>query len=80
MICVGVCDRMNTLYLLVEETEIVSTSVKVYCACINSLRRSLTVSLEKYICLLPDMFCTAFSHAKPPRDIHAAREVTLSRF
>ena len=45
----GVCDRMNTLYLLVEETEIVSTSVKVYCACINSLRRSLNVSLEKYI-------------------------------
>ena len=49
MICVGVCDRMNTLYLLVEQTEIVSTSVKVYCACINSLRRSLNVSLEKYI-------------------------------
>ena len=49
MICVGVCDRMNALYLLVEETEIVSTSVKVYCACINSLRRSLNVSLEKYI-------------------------------
>ena len=45
----GVCDRMNALYLLVEETEIVSTSVKVYCACINSLRRSLNVSLEKYI-------------------------------
>ena len=45
----GVCDRMNTLYLLVEETEIVSTSVKVYCTCINSLRRSLNVSLEKYI-------------------------------
>ena len=22
------------------------------------------------------MFCTAFSHAKPPRNIHAAREVT----
>ena len=49
MICVGVCDRMNTLYLLVEETEVISTSVKVYCACINSLRRSLNVSLEKYI-------------------------------
>ena len=45
----GVCDRMNTLYLLVEETEIVSTSVKVYCACVNSLRRSLNVSLKKYI-------------------------------
>ena len=45
----GVCDRMNTLYLPVEETEIVCTSVKVYCACVNSLRRSLNVSLEKYI-------------------------------
>ena len=45
----GVCDPMNTLYLLVEGTEIVSTSVKVYCACVNSLRRSLNVSLEKYI-------------------------------
>ena len=22
------------------------------------------------------MFCTVFSHAKPPRNIHAAREVT----
>ena len=49
VICAGVCDRMNTLYLLVEETEIVSTSVKVYCACVNSLRRSLNVSFEKYI-------------------------------
>ena len=28
----------------------------------------------------PDMFPTAFSHAKPARNIHAAREVTLSRF
>ena len=45
----GVCDRMNKLYLPVEETEIVCTSVKVYCACVNSLRRSLNVSLEKYI-------------------------------
>ena len=25
------------------------------------------------------MFCTAFSHAKPPRNTHAAREVALSR-
>ena len=25
-------------------------------------------------------FCMAFSHAKPPRNIHAAREVALSRF
>ena len=45
----GVCDRMNKLYLPVEgeteiETEIVCTSVKVYCACVNSLRRSLNVS------------------------------------
>ena len=23
------------------------------------------------------MICTAFSHAKPPRNIHAAREVTI---
>ena len=44
VICVGVCDRMNKLYLPVEETEIVCTSVKVYCACVNSLRRSLNVS------------------------------------
>ena len=28
-----VCDSMNTLYLLVEETEIVSTSVEVLCLC-----------------------------------------------
>ena len=27
--------------------------------------------------LSPDMFCIAFSHAKPPRNIHEAREVTL---
>jgi len=26
------------------------------------------------------MFCSAFSHAKPPRNIHAARDVTLSQF
>ena len=30
---VTVCDSMNTLYLLVEETEIVSTSVEVLCLC-----------------------------------------------
>ena len=34
----------------------------------------------RFHCLSPDMFCTAFGHAKPPRNIHAAREVTLSRF
>ena len=28
--CVGVCDSMNTLYLLAEDTEIVPTSVKVF--------------------------------------------------
>ena len=39
----------------------------------------LSISLS-FHCLSPDMFCTAFSHAKPPRNIHAAREVTLSRF
>ena len=39
----------------------------------------LAISLRIH-CLLPDMFCTAFNHAKPPRNIHAAREVTLSRF
>ena len=39
----------------------------------------LSISL-RFHCLSPDMFCTAFSHAKPPRNIHAAREVTLSRF
>ena len=39
----------------------------------------LSISL-RFHCLLPDMFCTAFSHAKPPRNIHAAREVILSRF
>ena len=37
----------------------------------------LSISL-RFHCLSPDMFCTAFSHAKPPRNIHAAREVTLS--
>ena len=32
---VSVCDSMNTLYLLAEETAIVSTSVKVllFCLC-----------------------------------------------
>ena len=30
---VTVCDSMNTLYLLVEETESVSTSVEVLCLC-----------------------------------------------
>ena len=35
----------------------------------------LSISL-RFHCLSPDMFCTAFSHAKPPRNIHAAREVT----
>ena len=39
----------------------------------------LSISL-RFHCLSPDTFCTAFSHAKPPRNIHAAREVTLSRF
>ena len=39
----------------------------------------LSTSL-RFHCLSPDMFCMAFSHAKPPRNIHAAREVTLSRF
>ena len=39
----------------------------------------LSISLC-FHCLSPDMFCTAFSHAKLPRNIHAAREVTLSRF
>ena len=39
----------------------------------------LSISL-RFHCLSPDMFCTAFRHAKPPRNIHAAREVTLSRF
>ena len=36
----------------------------------------LSVSL-RFHCLSPDMFCTAFSHAKPPRNIHAAREVAF---
>ena len=43
-----VCDSMNTLYLLVEKTEIVSTSVEV-CACVNSLQGSLNISLEEHI-------------------------------
>ena len=36
----------------------------------------LSISL-RFHCLSPDMFCTVFSHAKPPLNIHAAREVTL---
>ena len=36
----------------------------------------LSISL-RFHCLSPDMFYTAFSHAKPTRNIHAAREVTL---
>ena len=39
----------------------------------------LSISL-RFHCLSLDMFCTAFSHAKARRNIHAAREVTLSRF
>ena len=39
----------------------------------------LSISL-RFHGLSPDMFCTAFSNAKPPRNIHAAREVALSRF
>ena len=39
----------------------------------------LSISLRFHY-LWPDMFCTSFSHAKPLRNIHAAREVTLSRF
>ena len=39
----------------------------------------LSISL-RFHCLSPDMFCTAFSHAELPRNIHAAREVTLCRF
>ena len=42
---------------------------------IQECSRSLWLSLP--FC---DIFCTAFSHAKPPRNIHAAREGTLSRF
>ena len=46
-----------------------------------SLQYSGMLSISCHFhCLSPDMFCTAFSHAKPPRNIHAAREVTLSRF
>ena len=47
--CVSVCHSMNTLYLLVEETEIVSTSVKVLRLCVNTLQHSLNVSLEEHI-------------------------------
>ena len=47
--CVSVCDSMNTLYLLAEETEIVSTSVKVLRLCVNTLQHSLNVSLEEHI-------------------------------
>ena len=36
----------------------------------------LSISL-RFHCLSPDMLCTAHSHAKPPRNIHTAREVTL---
>ena len=36
----------------------------------------LSISL-RFRCPSPDTFCTAFSHAKPPRNIHAAREVTF---
>ena len=32
----------------------------------------LSISL-RFHCLSPDMFCMAFSHANPPRNIHAAR-------
>ena len=39
----------------------------------------LSISL-RFHCLSSDMLCTAFSHAKPSQNIHAAREVTLSRF
>ena len=39
----------------------------------------LSISL-RFKCLSPDMFYTAFSHAKPPRNVHAACEVTLTRF
>ena len=39
----------------------------------------LSISL-RFHCPSPDMFGTEFGHAKPPRNIHAAREVTLSRF
>ena len=34
----------------------------------------------RFHCLSPYMFCTAFCHAKPPRNIHAAHDETLSRF
>ena len=37
----------------------------------------LSISL-RFHCLLTEMFCTAFSHAKPPRNIHSELEVTLS--
>ena len=33
----------------------------------------------RFHCLSPDIFYTAFSHAKPPRNVHAVREVTLTR-
>ena len=46
-----------------------------------SLQYSEMLSIySRFHCLSPDMFCTAFSHAKPPRNIHAAREVTISLF
>ena len=52
---VSVCDRLNTLNPLVNETEIVSRCKLRYCVsslkynnCVCSLDRSLNVSLEEY--------------------------------
>ena len=48
---------------------------------LTSLQYSEMLSISlRFHCLSPDMFCMAFSHAKPPRNIYAAREVNLSRF
>ena len=41
----------------------------------NKLRRCNTL-----FCSFLSRFCTTFGHAKPPRNIHASREVTLSPF
>ena len=45
----SVCDSMNTLYLLVEETEIVYTSVKVSCLCYFVSTEFENVSLQEYV-------------------------------
>ena len=57
--------------------ELVETFLVIFQASVSGLSRSDKEELAVHI--IPEVN-VVINHAKPPRNIHAAREVTLSRF